>query len=58
MSLSFIKFTETKLDVDVICYLDSINDTSISYIEGVHHKNKDNGLKYGFAHVLEGEPHK
>lgn len=38
-------------------YLDAINDTPVTYVEGMHHKHEDDGLKHGLAHVLEGESH-
>lgn len=41
----------------LVCYLDTINDTTVAYVEGVHHKHEDNGLEDGLAHVLEREPH-
>lgn len=35
--------------------LDTVDDASVTDIEGVHDEDEDDGLENGLAHVLEGE---
>lgn len=42
-------------DLHSIAYLYAIDDATITDIERVHHKHKNDGLKHGFAHVLKHE---